>query len=214
MLDAGEIEHIVEVHYDDVLAYCRRHAPRGIDARDVAQETFLRFVRNAPRFADAGKPHAYLVTIARNLCIDAARVRREVPTSFGCEAEAPGGAGAAGRFGAAAGVGGEPRAGDAVALGAESRAAAAGSAADVELALVLAKLPADLRDVLELRYDQGFKVGEMADVLGISRFAVRRRLARALALLKGELAADGARGRSEAKDAPGGAQAKEGRRGR
>lgn len=26
MLDAGEIERIVEVHYDDVLAYCRRHA--------------------------------------------------------------------------------------------------------------------------------------------------------------------------------------------
>ena len=36
----------------------------------------------------------------------------------------------------------------------------------------------------ELRFDQGFKVGEIADVLGVSRFAVNRRLNRALAELR------------------------------
>ena len=42
----------------------------------------------------------------------------------------------------------------------------------------------ELRDVVELRFDQGFKVGEIADVLGVSRFAVNRRLNRALAELR------------------------------
>ena len=48
----------------------------------------------------------------------------------------------------------------------------------------LTKAHADLRDVVELRFDQGFKVGEIADVLGVSRFAVNRRLNRALAELR------------------------------
>lgn len=171
MLDADEIERIVMAHYDDVLAYCRRHAPRGIDSHDLAQEVFLRFVRNAARYADMGKPHAYLVTIARNLCIDAARTRREVPTPFASNERAQ-----------------------------ESTGAAAGGTADVELALVLEKLPAELRDVLELRYDQGLGMDQIAGVLGISRFAVRRRLTRALALLKGELTADGRDGAGGALD--------------
>ena len=42
----------------------------------------------------------------------------------------------------------------------------------------------ELRDVVELRFDQGFKVGEIADVRGVSRFAVNRRLNRALAELR------------------------------
>lgn len=180
LLDAGEIECIVEACYDDVLAYCRRHAPRGIDPRDVAQETFLRFVRCAPRYAEAGKPRAYLVTIARNLCIDAARTSREVPAAFGERS-------AADAEGGGAPHEAEPRAADSVALGAASCRAAAGSEGDVELALALEKLPDDLREAVELRYDQGFKIGEIAKVLGISRFAVRRRIEGALARLKGEL---------------------------
>ena len=36
---------IAEECYGEVLAYCRRHAPAGHDAADLAQETFLRFVR-------------------------------------------------------------------------------------------------------------------------------------------------------------------------
>ena len=45
-------------------------------------------------------------------------------------------------------------------------------------------LPLELREVVELRFDQGFKVGEIASVLGVSRFAVNRRLNRALSLLR------------------------------
>lgn len=184
MLDADEIERIVMAHYDDVLAYCRRHAPRGIDPHDLAQEVFLRFVRNAARYADVGKPHAYLVTIARNLCIDATRAHREVPTPF--------------------------EHGERTQGGTEPHATAEDGTADVELELVLEKLPAELRDVLELRYDQTLGMSQIAGVLGISRFAVRRRLTRALALLRGELTADE---RDGAEGALGRAREEEGRPG-
>ena len=66
--DGEAFDRLVEEHYDDVLAYCRRHAPSYDEAPDVAQEAFLRFVRSG-RSPIEGKPLAYLLTIARNLCI-------------------------------------------------------------------------------------------------------------------------------------------------
>ncbi|MDO4289638.1 MAG: sigma-70 family RNA polymerase sigma factor [Eggerthellaceae bacterium] len=168
---------VVEACYDDVLAYCRAHAPRGCDARDLAQETFLRFVRSgrldgqgAGRAFDHANTQAvdpvdarahlpYLITTARNLCIDAGRsahVVRSVPTAFPAPGLDPA----------------DPH----------------DEAADVELAGVLATLDRDAREIVELRFGQGLGIGEIAQVVGASRFAVRRRLNRALALLKEQLA--------------------------
>lgn len=60
--DGEAFDRLVEEHYDDVLAYCRRHAPSCDEAPDVAQEAFLRFVRSG-RSPVEGKPLAYLLTI-------------------------------------------------------------------------------------------------------------------------------------------------------
>ena len=62
--DGEAFDRLVEEHYDDVLAYCRRHAPSYDDAPDVAQEAFLRFVRSGRSPRD-GKPLAYLFTASR-----------------------------------------------------------------------------------------------------------------------------------------------------
>lgn len=66
---------IAEECYCEVLAYCRRHAPAGYDAADLAQETFLRFVR-ARGYAKRGRPIAYLMRVARSVCVDAGRRKR------------------------------------------------------------------------------------------------------------------------------------------
>lgn len=157
-LSEEEARRIVELCYDDVLAYCRRHAPRGHEAADLAQETFLRFMRRG-RYAEEGKPLAYLLAIARNLCADAARQARRAPASASLDAcpglDAP-----------------DPR----------------DEVADVELACMLARLEPELRDVIELRFGEGLKAEEAAQVLGVSRFTVRRRLKRALDQLRRELA--------------------------
>ncbi|MFR1639726.1 MAG: RNA polymerase sigma factor [Eggerthellaceae bacterium] len=150
--DGEAFDRLVEEHYDDVLAYCRRHAPFYDDAPDVAQEAFLRFVRSGRSPLD-GKPLAYLFTIARNLCIIA---RAGEVFRRALDVDVPDGS---------------PDADPAMAIG------------DGEVVRWLTRSP-ELRDVVELRFDQGFKVGEIADVLGVSRFAVNRRLNRALAELR------------------------------
>lgn len=154
-LDEEGARRVVEEHYDDVLTYCRRHAPSREDALDAAQETFLRFVRSLPTYRDRGKPLAFLLTIARGVCADAYRRRGRVweqldentPASDDCEAD--------------------------------------------DLREALRSLPPEQREVLELRYDHGLRVVEVARVLGMSRFAAGRRIAAALEALKAELEQDG-----------------------
>ena len=142
---------IAEECYGDVLAYCRRHAPAGYDAADLAQETFLRFVRTQG-YAERGRPIAYLMRIARSVCVDASRKRRLETVSLDFE------------------VADEER-----------------SEREVELDVALARLPDDLREAVELWYGSELGVGEMARVLGISRFSARRRINAALKMLEEEL---------------------------
>lgn len=182
-LSEQDATRIVNACYDDVLAYCYRHAPRGYEAPDLAQETFLRFVR-AGRYRDEGKPLAYLLSIARNLCIDASRASRNAPLRVPLAPQAS----AYGRSGGSAGTCAES--GDGV-IG--SRGKTHGitditdphdAVADVELACTLKQLDDEAREVIELAFDQGLSSTEIAHVLGISRFSARRRLKRALAQLE------------------------------
>lgn len=55
---------------------------------------------------------------------------------------------------------------------------------DVAMADLLARLGEDEREAIALAYDQGLGVGEVAQVMGVSRFAVRRTTKRALAKLE------------------------------
>ena len=152
--DEKAMRLMVERHYEDVLAYCRRHAPVSA-AEDLTQETFLRFVRRAEAYDERGKPLALLLTIARNACIDAARSAGRAPSFVELD------------------KGLEPSQSDSYA---------------VELESALASLPPDEREALELRFDQGLGVAEAASVMGMSRFAMKRLLKRALAHARSALA--------------------------
>lgn len=150
-IDEQETVRLVEEHYGDVLAYCRRHTPSREDALDATQETFLRFVRYLPKYRDQGKPLAFLLTIARGVCADAYRktgrcwepLREDTPA---------------------------PKAQE-----------------DSDLHLALQAIRDEQREILELRYDHGLGVSEIARILGISRFAASRRISAALKALKAEL---------------------------
>lgn len=74
--DDSDAERFVAQHYDEVMRYCYRHTGSREDAQDLTQEVFLRFVRSASKYADRGKPLAYLFTIARNLCTDRHRAQQ------------------------------------------------------------------------------------------------------------------------------------------
>ncbi len=53
-----------------------------------------------------------------------------------------------------------------------------------DLVYIIAQLPEAYRDVLILRFDIGFNVGEIADILSTSRSAVSKRIQRAKAALE------------------------------
>lgn len=153
-----DVQRVVAAHYDDVHAYCRRHTQTADEAQDATQEVFLRFVRSAERYRDAGKPLAYLLTIARNVCVDAARTHARACSELPDEETLP--------------------APDLPPGESDARSA---------LAHALSLLPSDQQEVLELRYDQELKLSEIACVLGISRFAAKRRVDAALAALRERL---------------------------
>lgn len=86
-LGPDRAQEIAEECYGEVLAYCRRHAPAGHDPADLAQETFLRFVR-AKGYAERGRPIAYLMRVAKSVCVDASRSRRLETVSLDFEVAA------------------------------------------------------------------------------------------------------------------------------
>ena len=66
----------INEQYDKIYRYCYFRVKNQHLAEDLTQETFLRFFESSS-YKDAGRPLAYLYTIARNLCIEEFR---RVPT--------------------------------------------------------------------------------------------------------------------------------------
>ena len=170
-MEPAGVRRLVEAHYSDVYAYCRRHAESVDEAEDAVQEVFLRFVGASGRYRDDGRPLAYLLTIARNVCADSHRRgamradshRRgamradELPCDEVLADPSPG-------------------SGSADRLSAVRRAVRA--------------LPDEAREIVELKFDQGLTAVEIARVTGLSRFAVARRIGSALSDIREALASE------------------------
>ena len=66
--DEDAFDAFVRKYYGQMLAYCAYHCHDREEAKDLAQETFLRFVSSLPEYSHRGKAKSYLYTIAGNLC--------------------------------------------------------------------------------------------------------------------------------------------------
>ena len=71
--DEGAFDIFVRKYYPRILRYCRYHSVKKEQAEDITQEVFLKFFRALPSYGYRGKTLNYLYTIAKNLCIDAAK---------------------------------------------------------------------------------------------------------------------------------------------
>lgn len=114
----------------------------------------------AKDYRDTGKELAYLTVIARNLCMDEFR---------------------------------RPRTEDLEDCGELPADPAREPEAQIDRLAVedaLARLPGDLRELLVLRYVEELSVTDIGKVLGLSRFAVHRRLKEGLAQMKELLGGD------------------------
>lgn len=63
-------ESVIQDNYDDIYKFCFWKVRNTVDAQDITQEVFYRFINNYDRYQENGKVKAYLYTIARNLCIN------------------------------------------------------------------------------------------------------------------------------------------------
>lgn len=72
LIGQGKTEYLNDIaqsYYDDIYRFCRFQTGDAEWAYDLAQETFLRFIRYVD-FMEGGSLKGYLLTIAMNVCRD------------------------------------------------------------------------------------------------------------------------------------------------
>lgn len=151
----------LEEQYDKIYRYCYMRVRNRQTAEDITQETFLRFLENHT-YREMGKQLGYLYRIAGNLCIDAVRRRREEPFSQ---------------------------------IFTEENVQIEDVKSDHQEKIVLSvsieaavnHLEPEEQELIFLRYVNELPVGTVAQILGISRFAVYRKTRDCLKKLKREL---------------------------
>ncbi len=86
---AGELEHQLEQHRTELIAYCYRMLASPFEAEDAVQETFIRAWRAYDRFEGRAALRSWLYRIATNVCLDllAGRERRARPIDLGPASE-------------------------------------------------------------------------------------------------------------------------------
>lgn len=148
----------LEEQYNKLLKYCYAKVKNREQAEDIVQETFLRFWQ-VNSYRSMEKEKAYLYTIARNLCTDYFRRKKEeLPGNELFFEEIP----------------------DESSL--ENRVTDRDM---VERAM--ARLEQQDREIVLLRFVSELPVTTVAKILGISRFTVHRRLKAAKEKLKKEM---------------------------
>lgn len=74
--DHRAFRELVRRHQDSVHGFAYRFLSDAHEARDVAQETFLRIFTRAGGYTPSGTFRAWAMRIARNLCLDHVRKKR------------------------------------------------------------------------------------------------------------------------------------------
>lgn len=152
---AGEFEKIIAAHYEDIYRFCRWKIRDPVEAQDLTQDTFMRFMNAADTYADIEKPKALLYAIAKNLCLNWTNRARPQSLDSLEFIDAP----AANDF-------------------------SEESIRKIDLYNAVSALPNTRREILLLRFGQDLKVNEIAEVMGLSRFQVMYQIRGALTQLK------------------------------
>ena len=74
-----DIEKVITDYGDMLFRLCFVMLKNNSDAEDAVQETVIRYMQKAPEFADSEHEKAWLITTAKNKCLDLFRFRRRHP---------------------------------------------------------------------------------------------------------------------------------------
>lgn len=166
---------LVVSYSDDVLTTCTAMLRDPAAAEDVTQEVFDKALRALSTFRGDASPRSWLLSIARNLCIDYLRARKREPWGGPVDDD-----------------------GDVEAIADPS---AFGNEWHVDRSLVLRALDALAegdRALVVLRFKNGLEYDELANAFGLREGTVRMRVSRALARMRQVLEHDATEGWLEA----------------
>jgi RNA polymerase sigma-70 factor, ECF subfamily len=168
--DRGAFARLVDLHQRTVFGLCVRLLADREEARDAAQETFVR-AWGAVGTYDPANPFApWLLRIARNHCIDV--LRRRLPAARRLELDA----------GSDGEGGGSLELTDTATLGADEQLAGAQQASAV--AVAVADLPPNYREVVHLFHVEHMSYKDIAATLEVPIGTVMTWLHRARAKLR------------------------------
>lgn len=163
--ERAAFDELIRRWNDPLWRYLRRLSESDDDAREMAQDAWLRVIRGISRLREPAKLRAWLFGIARRVAMDRLRDRYAAPRAVDV---------------------------DVLDLAADHDAGA--NEDDLsDLQQELARLPVAERDVLTLFYLRELSLNEVADVLGVPVGTVKSRLFRARHLLRRELKLKGDR---------------------
>ncbi len=152
------LQEMVEEYSDKIYRLALRYTGDREQARDLAQETFLRAYKNLDKFDRSKNAGPWLFKIATNLCRNWLRDNREVPMEsldeFNTRAE---------------------NSPETIVIRKED---------ERELAEALDRLPLMYREVILLKHTADMSYAEIADALGLELSLVRNRLYRGRMLLR------------------------------
>jgi RNA polymerase sigma-70 factor (ECF subfamily) len=160
--DRGALDQLFRIHYDRVVAVCRRITGNEADAADAAQEAMIAMVRGLARFDGRSSFSSWAYRIATNASLDELRRRRRRPLHAVRHDDDHG----------------TPELADPDA-GLRIDRVADRDALDAALLVVPEdfRIPVVLRDVADLDY------AEIADMLGVPIGTVKSRIARGRGML-------------------------------
>lgn len=146
--DEAAFDVFVRKYYEEILKYCCYHCFDITYAEDLAQETFIRFFTKLSDYRYIGKTKNYLYTIARNLCRDYYKKKKETPLE-------------------------EPVINEALGLNRNQEEVIVDK---MTIEWALRKLPDELYEIVVLYYFQELKLTEIACTLQISLPLVKYRI--------------------------------------
>jgi RNA polymerase sigma-70 factor (ECF subfamily) len=157
--------------FNPVAGYIQFRVPHREDAEDITSKVFEKFLTGLGSYDPGrGSVMTWTLTVARHTIIDYYRKRGPA-----LEAMEPLDSAGANRL-----ADGRPGPLQAMISGEEIE----------HIRRVLARQPADIREMFSLRFDQGLSVKDVAGVMGVSVDAAKQRFARAFRKLKLELRAE------------------------
>ncbi|MCA9656504.1 MAG: sigma-70 family RNA polymerase sigma factor [Myxococcales bacterium] len=162
--DAGAFRGLYRQLHPVVWRYVSRRIAERADVEDLVARVFERMVEHWSRFDPArGNVQAWVIGIARNAVIDHLRARRAVGDGEAIERLA------------------DAALDPAKALEDDER--------DAALRTVLAGYPPEVREMFSLRFADGLRLREIAELMDLSEAAVKQRFSRTLRELRAKLRA-------------------------